>query len=123
MAQARIWDLRFDPGRDLVVSRFRLYDPWIGANGRERDRMVFALADVVVAVDIRPGGVMENECLRAHKLGREVFVYTADDGAVAAGNQTLIEQGCSLVPAVWARSLLTTLDLSPSEGDDGPGGE
>lgn len=123
MAQARIWDLRFDPGRDLVVSRFRLYDPWIGANGRERDRMVFALADVVVAVDIRPGGVMENECLRAHKIGREVFVYTADDGPLPGGNCALLECGCPPVPSAWAQSLLTTLDLSPSEGDDGPAGE
>ncbi|NIR00338.1 MAG: hypothetical protein GTN78_09080, partial [Gemmatimonadales bacterium] len=54
VAQARIWDMRFDPERDLVISRFRLYDPWIGANGRERDRMVFGLADIVVAVEVRP---------------------------------------------------------------------
>ena len=121
VAQARIWNLRFDPERDLVISRFRLYDPWIGANGRERDRMVFALADVVVAVEIRPGGVMESECLRAHRKGREVYVYKPDSGALPGGNQALLEKGCPPIPSAWAKSLLTTLDLpmEPSDGELG----
>ena len=118
VAQARIWNLRFDPERDLVISRFRLYDPWIGANGRERDRMVFGLADVVVAVDVRPGGMMESECLRAHKKGREVYVYKPDSGDLPGGNQALLEKGCEPIPAGWARSLLTTLDLPPAEDDE-----
>ncbi len=117
--QARIWDLRFDPEKDLVLSRFRLYDHWIGANGRDRDRMVFGLADVVVAVEVRPGGVMETECLRAHRNGRDVFVHQPDD-AVPEGNASLLAKGCTPIPANWSRSLLTTLDIlsDRSDGDD-----
>lgn len=111
VAQARIWDIRFDPKRDLVVSKFRLYDPWIGANGRERDRMVFALADIVAAVEIRSGGVMEAECLRAHAKGREVYVYQPEDMEIPAGNRTLLEKGCSPMPSDWAQSMIETLDL------------
>ncbi len=123
VAQARIWDMRFDPERDLVISRFRLYDPWIGANGRERDRMVFGLADIVVAVEVRPGGVMESECLRAHKRGREVYVYKPEEGALPGGNQSLLDKGCSPIPSPWARSLLTTLDLPADAADDELEGE
>lgn len=108
--QARIWNLRFDPKRDLVLSQFRLYDTWIGANGRERDRMVFSLSDVVVAVEVRANGVMEKECIRAYDKGREVYVY-APDGNTVGGNQSLLSKGCSAIPAPSARSLLTTLDL------------
>ena len=118
VAQARIWNMRFDPERDLVLSAFRLYDPWIGANGRERDRMVFGLADIVVAVDVRPGGVMESECLRAHKLGREVYVYQ-QEGDAPAGNKNLVEKGCHPLKPEWAKSLLTTLDLPAVDADRG----
>ena len=111
VAQARIWNLPLDPSRDLVISRFRLYDRWIGANGRDRDRMVFGLSDVVVAVEVRPGGVMEAECLTAREKGREVYVHAPDIGTTPAGNQSLIERGCSPIPGSSARSLLTTLDL------------
>ena len=111
VAQARIWDIRFDSGRDLVLSRFRLYDRWIGSNGRDRDRMVFGLADVVVAVDVRPGGVMESECLRAHGKGREVYVYKPEGGLLPGGNQTLLHHGCIPISSSDARSFLTTLDL------------
>jgi len=110
VAQARIWDLRFDPKRDLVVSRYRLYDRWIGANARERDHMVFGLADVVVAVEVRSGGVMEAECVHARKQGREVYVYAPSEGA-PSGNQSLLDGGCPPIPSPTARSLLTTLDL------------
>ncbi len=117
VAQARIWNLRFDPERDLVISPFRLYDRWIGANGRERDRMVFALADVVVAVEVRPGGVMESECLRALRLGREVYVHKPSDGPLPGGNESLLAKGCPPIPAGWERSMLTTLDL-PGDFED-----
>ncbi|MBP6963648.1 MAG: DNA-processing protein DprA [Armatimonadetes bacterium] len=117
VAQARIWNLRFDPERDLVVSPFRLYDRWIGANGRERDRMVFALADVVVAVEIRAGGVMEAECLRALRLGREVYVCESSDGPLPGGNASLLSRGCAPIPVGWEHSMLATLDL-PIEGSE-----
>lgn len=117
VSQARIWNIRFDPKRDLIVSKFRLQDAWIGANGMERDRMVFALADVVIAVEVRPGGVMEKECLHAHKKGREVYVYMPESGEVLEGNKGLLEKGCRPIPVSWARSVLATLDL-PSDQTD-----
>lgn len=110
VAQARIWNLRFDPVRDVVISRFRLYDHWIGANARERDRMVFSLSNVVVAVEVRPGGVMESECTKAHKRGREVYVMERD-GSTPEGNRTLIDQGCTPITPSSARAVLTTLDI------------
>ncbi len=118
VAQARIWDMRFDPARDLVLSRFRLYDRWIGANARERDRMVFGLADVLVAVETRSGGVMESECLRAHETGREVYVYSPEDGPLSGGNASLIERGCTPISSSAARSFLRTLDCARCLHDD-----
>lgn len=117
VAQARIWNLRFDRSRDLVISSFRLYDHWIGANGHERDKMVFGLADVVIAVDIRPDGVMQRECLRARTKGREVYVYKPFDGKLQDGNAKLLEKGCDPIPSEWAQSLLRTLDWSDIDVD------
>lgn len=117
VAQARIWNLRFDWNRDLVISSFRLYDHWIGANGRERDKMVFGLADVVIAVDIRPDGVMQRECLRARTKGREVYVYKPSDGKLPDGNGELLEKGCAPIPSEWAQSLLRTLELVDTDVD------
>jgi predicted Rossmann fold nucleotide-binding protein DprA/Smf involved in DNA uptake len=111
VAQSRIWEIRFDPERDLVVSQFRLYDPWIGANGRERDRMVFALSNVVVAVEIRAGGVMQNECVQALRKGREVCVYMPSDSTVD-GNNALLHAGCTPVTPESANSFLATLDVA-----------
>ncbi|MDI6827300.1 MAG: DNA-processing protein DprA [Armatimonadota bacterium] len=115
VAQARIWNLRFDPERDVVLSKFRIYDPWIGSNGKERDRMVFSLANVVVAIEIRLGGVMEAECLRALKHGREVYVYKPNCDKLTGGNQTLLENGCAVLDLECARSLFRTLDLANND--------
>jgi hypothetical protein len=58
---------------------------------------------------------MESECLRAHRKGREVYVYTAADGLLPGGNQSLLEKGCSPIPAPGARSLLVTLSSDIGE--------
>ncbi|MHB1001409.1 MAG: DNA-processing protein DprA [Armatimonadota bacterium] len=116
IAQARIWNIRFDPQKDLVLSKFRLYDPWIGSNGKERDRMVFALADTVVAIEVRSGGVMEAECIRASKYGREVYVYKPEINMLD-GNESLISKGCQPLPSSWTRSYLSTIDI-PSTDDN-----
>ena len=89
-AGARIWNPEFDPVSDLVISQFRLGDPWIGDSGRRRDHTVFGLADTIVAVEVRPGGVMEQECLRALNAGREVYVCQGEQ----QGNARLLEAGC-----------------------------
>lgn len=99
-AAARIRDANFMCDRDLALSPFRLDDHSIGTNNRRRDRLVFALADVVVAVDVGAGGGMEEECFRAHRFGRTVIV--APNGR--AGKERLTAAGCPRLPtdADWA---------------------
>ena len=113
VATARIWDPQFDPQRDLVVSQFRLGDRWIGENSRLRDRMVFGLADVVIAVEIRAGGVMEKECLSAKQRGRELYVcsFGSDN---PAGNTSLIQAGCQQLIAADIRSQLISMCVAPT---------
>jgi len=94
-AAARIRDAVFDPDRDLALSPFRLDDHGLGANNRRRDRLIFALADVIVAGDVRAGGEMVAECLRAMGQGRRVFV--AEGGR--DGNASLRTAGCPPLPA------------------------
>lgn len=98
---ARIRDAVFDAGRDLALSPFRLDDHGTGANNRRRDRLVFALADVVVAADVSPGGSMDSECRRALEQGKPVYV--CDGGR--EGNDALRELGTPPVPpdlTAWA---------------------
>lgn len=105
-AGARIWDPQFAHDRDLVISQFRLGDGWIGDSSRRRDRTVLGLADVIVAVEVRPGGVMEQECLHALSTGREVYV--CDQGS-ETGNQKLIAAGCARLNPNEAASQLPAL--------------
>jgi predicted Rossmann fold nucleotide-binding protein DprA/Smf involved in DNA uptake len=93
---ARIRDAVFEVGRDLALSPFRLDDHGLGANNRRRDELVFALSDIVVALDVRGGGMMMQECLRAHNQGRPVFVEA--DGR--DGNDALRSAGCRALPLV-----------------------
>ena len=89
---ARIRDAEFAVSRDLALSPFRLDDHSIGANNRRRDRLIFSLSQTIVALDVRAGGTMYSECLRALRQGRSVFVTEGDQD----GNQALIEQGCPI---------------------------
>lgn len=93
-ATARIREAVFPPKRDLALSPFRLDDHGLGANNRRRDRLVFALADMIVALDVRAGGGMAAECLRAREQGRPVFVV--DNGR--EGNAALRAAGCPPYP-------------------------
>jgi len=94
-AAARIRDLIFDTKRDLALSPFRFDDHSLGANNRRRDRMIFALAQIIIAVDVGAGGGMEAECRRAHEQG--VPVYAVPQGG-RAGNETLLALGCDPLP-------------------------
>lgn len=94
-AAARIRDLVFDPKRDLAISPFRPDDHGLGANNRRRDRLIFALAERIVAIDVAPGGNMETSCLRAAEQGVPVFV--APGGR--EGNVALRAAGCPPLPA------------------------
>lgn len=93
---ARIRDSVFEVDRDLALSPFRLDDHGLGANNRRRDELVFALSDLVVALDVRAGGMMMQECLRAHNQGRPVYI--AAEGR--DGNDALRIVGCSALPSI-----------------------
>jgi len=59
-----------------------------------RDRLLLALADVAVAVEVRKGGVMEREGLAALKRGRRLAVARlAPFTPATAGNKTLLRSG------------------------------
>lgn len=64
----------FDPQRTLLLSPFRLDGRWQRGNGPRRDRLMVALAKTVVAMEIRPGGVVESLCRDAVARKRRVFV-------------------------------------------------
>jgi hypothetical protein len=70
---ARIWGPSFDPTCDLALSPFPLRAQGIGANNRRRDSVIFALADIILAGSVRPGGGMERECLAAIQRGQVVL--------------------------------------------------
>ena len=93
-AAARIRDLLFDTERDLALSPFRLDDHAMGANLRRRDRLIFALADVIIAHDVSAGGGMASECLRAIEQKRKVFVSAGGRD----GNAELREAGALPLP-------------------------
>ena len=93
-AAARIRDHAFDKARDLALSPFRLDDHSLGANNRRRDSLVFALSDVVIALDVRAEGAMAETCARAVRQKRAVLA--ADGGR--EGNSALLALGCRPLP-------------------------
>lgn len=95
-AAARIRETVFDVTRDLALSPFRIDDHALGANLRRRDRMLYALADLIIALDVRAGGGMAAECLRAREQGRMVWVASGGRD----GNAALREAGCMEMPEV-----------------------
>lgn len=75
-----------DPARTLVLSPFRPLDHAAPRNGQRRDELVAALADVVVAVNAQPGGIIERVCLQALDRGQCVLSWQGEnEGLVAAG--------------------------------------
>jgi predicted Rossmann fold nucleotide-binding protein DprA/Smf involved in DNA uptake len=90
----------FGPGRraldtehTLVLSPFRLMDHATPRNGRRRDELIAALADVVVAVHARPGGEMERVCLEALDRGQTVLSWYGENAGLVAAGATAIEEG------------------------------
>jgi predicted Rossmann fold nucleotide-binding protein DprA/Smf involved in DNA uptake len=81
-----------DASRTLVLSPFRPNNHAAPGNGRRRDELVAALADIVVAVHARPGGEMERTCLRALDRGQCVLSWNAENaGLIEAGALPLDE--------------------------------
>lgn len=70
---ARIWGYSFDAERCLAISPFRLADGWKASHGPWRDDLVAALADTIIVMGVRRGGVIESVCLRAAKMGKMVL--------------------------------------------------
>ncbi|GIW44671.1 MAG: hypothetical protein KatS3mg077_1953 [Candidatus Binatia bacterium] len=69
-----------------ICSPFRLLDHAVPRNGRRRDAIVGALADVILALHARPGGEIERVCLEALDEGRPVLSWHGENPAlVAAG--------------------------------------
>ena len=73
VASARVWDEAFDPDLQLLLSPFAWRDHWTARNGKRRDALLFDLAELVVAVDVRAGGYMEQECRRSLRRGKAVW--------------------------------------------------
>jgi hypothetical protein len=73
VASARVWDEAFDPDLQLLLSPFAWRDHWTARNGKRRDALLFDLADLVVAVDVRAGGYIEQECRRSLRRGKAVW--------------------------------------------------
>ncbi|MDW8105395.1 MAG: DNA-processing protein DprA, partial [Armatimonadota bacterium] len=89
-AAARLYELEFRTDRDLVLSPFPLEAGSLGLHNQRRDELVFALADVVFAVWVRAGGVMERFCLRAKEMGKRIEVWKAPDGSLSEGVKRLL---------------------------------
>jgi predicted Rossmann fold nucleotide-binding protein DprA/Smf involved in DNA uptake len=81
-----------DAGRTLVLSPFRLMDHAVARNGRRRDELVPALADVIVAVHARAGGVIERVCLEALDRGQSVLSWYGENAGLVAAGATAIEE-------------------------------
>lgn len=82
-----------DGKRTLVLSPFRLLDHAVARNGRRRDELVAALADVIVAVHARAGGVIERVCLTALDRGQCVLSWYGENAGLVAAGATAIEEG------------------------------
>ena len=97
---ARHSDREFDPQRTLLLSPFRLEGRWQKGNGPRRDRLVVALAKTVVAMEVKPGGVVESLCREAIARKRRVFVcQPLETSGVNLANEALIDHGAfPLVP-------------------------
>lgn len=97
----------FDSGRCLVVSPFRLADHASPHNGPRRDALVAALADVILAVHARPGGVIERICLAALDRGQVVLSwYGENSGLIAAGAAPIDERDLESELAALGRDRL-----------------
>ncbi len=95
-AAARIRESRLNVDRDAVLSSFRLSDHGLGANNRRRDALIFALSDKIIALDVRDGGSMAAECMRAHKQREAVEVCEGG----REGNVRLLSARCPVFKGI-----------------------
>lgn len=81
--------LRLD--RTFVLSAFRPMNHAVPHNGRRRDEIVAALADIIVAVHARPGGEIERVCLAAIDRGQSVLSWYGENAGLVAAGATVLE--------------------------------
>lgn len=81
-----------DLGRVLVLSPFRLGDHAVAHNGQFRDETIAALADIIVAVEARPGGIIERVCLQALDQGQTVLSWYGENAGLVAAGATPIDE-------------------------------
>ncbi len=84
--------MALDAERTFVLSPFRLMDHAVPRNGRRRDELVAALADVIVAVHARAGGEIERVCLQALDRGQSVLSWYGENGGLVAAGATAVEE-------------------------------
>jgi predicted Rossmann fold nucleotide-binding protein DprA/Smf involved in DNA uptake len=84
--------LRLDRSRTLVLSPFRLDNHAAPVNGARRDSLIAALSDVVICIEARPGGHMEELGLDMLARGKLVACWRGHNlELVAAGARSLEE--------------------------------
>jgi predicted Rossmann fold nucleotide-binding protein DprA/Smf involved in DNA uptake len=100
VAAARVWDEAFDPDLQLLLSPFGWRERWTARSGARRDALIFDLADVILAVDVRSGGIMDRECRAAPERGKRVLAL--DRGAeTAEGTRGLWEEDARVMRLPW----------------------
>ncbi len=81
-----------DTERTLILSTYRLFDHAVARNGKRRDAVVAALADVIIAVHARPGGEIEHVCLEALARGQPVLSWYGENTGLVAAGATAIQE-------------------------------
>lgn len=110
VATARVWDTAFDPELQLLLAPCGWRERWNPRSGPRRDALLFSLADVVVAVDIREEGVMAAECRAAARHGKTVMAL--DRGPeTPEGVKKLWEEVPSVVRLPWTGGERAALEL------------
>jgi predicted Rossmann fold nucleotide-binding protein DprA/Smf involved in DNA uptake len=104
-----------DPDRVLLISPFRLDGRWQRGNGRRRDTLLAALAETLIAVQVRAGGTMESLCRKALRLGRRVFACPSLCGSSEAPYGALVQAGeMPLVADAAATNIDLVLQTNPA---------
>jgi predicted Rossmann fold nucleotide-binding protein DprA/Smf involved in DNA uptake len=101
IAPARVWDESFDPDLQLLLSPFPWKARWNPRSGPRRDELIFDLADVVLAVDVSPGGTIDRECRLALQRDRPLLALDRGD-ATPEGTRGLWEQDPRCVRLRWS---------------------
>jgi hypothetical protein len=73
VSSSRLWDDRFRPEKELLLSAIGPGETWRPQHAGDRDLLIARVASVLVAGDVRPGGIIAERCLGAPAADRLVF--------------------------------------------------